>query len=361
MVRIDHCGGSSEEDDEASLMPSPVPWICLACVEVEPTVPPAVRVQMLNRYSKDGAQDPAFAKIATNLYSMLANRLGRRPNAYELLNWLMARVHDFVDYEPDFEGREIFQPVQSTLWNGQGRTISPITGRRKGADDCEGLAAVVVGWALALGIRAGNVWNDQPDAAQNHVTAEACDGGTFPVDWTGCIPLETTIPGAYPGETTTQVINRVGPTYRARIYGGTSAAGDPPAAPPSPGAQAAPFVGAVGTGLNTLSNYWRNEQQSGRQQATIDLGNAQASAQANAAVGSAEAQLVLATAHAQLNALAQEQQAHYGSPPLPTSSTHQAIVTGTPHTPSKAPLVIGVLLIGGAGLAWWKFEKNGKR
>lgn len=295
---------------------------------------------MLNRYSEDGARDPAFRKIAENLYGMLYNRLGRPPTAYELLHWLMERVHDFVDYTPDFEGREIFQPVQSTVWNGQGRTISPITGRRKGADDCEGLAAVVVSWAIALGIRAGNVWNDQPGAAQNHVLGEACSGGTYPVDWTGCIPIETTIPGAFPGESTAQAINRIGPVYRSRITGGTKAAGD---------VSRTTAPGTVRTGVGVSAGAYRRSES--------DVTRRQAVGNAGGPAGAEEVERIRANTQAQLRAIADEAQARYGSPPLPQErSAIQRLETEPPRT-SKTPLVVGLLVIGGL-TAWALRGKN---
>jgi len=144
------------------------------------------------------------------------------PDHRELFACLMGDVHELVDYLPDPPGEEVFQPVWSVIWNGMGRTMSPITGQRKGGDDCEGLATVFVTFARVLGYNASCVWWDQPGANLNHVAAQVCNGGPIGADIGSpvCIPIETTIPGAIPGETPYDALRRIGPNYQARIFGG---------------------------------------------------------------------------------------------------------------------------------------------
>lgn len=193
--------------------------LCRECYEIPPTMPPAERILRLNRESQRAAQDPSIQRLARALYTRLATRLGRAPTSTETLQELMDAIHLLVDYVPDPPGREIFQTVRSTLSNGLGRGISPLTGQLKGGDDCEGLAAAVVALGLVLGLNMGNHWYHQEGAALNHVAAEACDGGPWPTHFGRCIPIETTIPGARPGETPYDVLRRIGPAHKERIFG----------------------------------------------------------------------------------------------------------------------------------------------
>ena len=199
---------------------TPDPTVCPACVEVAPTVPPAERERMLDAYSHAAARDPNVQVLAATLYVGLGDTLGRVPNACEVLQCLMDAVHDLVSYLPDPAGREIFQPVQSILGNAMGSETSPLTGFMRGGDDCEGLASVFVAFALCLGFRARNVWVDQEGATLNHVRAEVCNNGQFPTNFARmCIVIESTVPGAFPGETTDAALARVGDHFHSRVYG----------------------------------------------------------------------------------------------------------------------------------------------
>lgn len=199
--------------------PAPLSDLCPGCYLVPATVSPVARVALLNEESRKAARNPAVQAQAHMLYRRLAARLGRGPSPRELLQELMDRVHDFVDYVPDPPGVELFQSVLSTLTNRRGRSLSPFTGQVKGGDDCEGLAAVVVAWGLVLGLNTGNRWWNQPGAALNHVSAEACDGGPWPTDFQTCLPLETTIPQARLGESPYEALARLGPLHRQRVFG----------------------------------------------------------------------------------------------------------------------------------------------
>jgi hypothetical protein len=201
---------------------TPYPKWCKFCYLVDPHVPPSERLVILNGYCADAALMPPIIELAHVLKEKCARGLGREPRPLELFSCLMADVHDLVDYLPDPPGLEVFEPVWSVLWNGMGRTISPITGQRKGGDDCEGLATVFVTFARILGYNASCVWWDQPGASLNHVAAQVCDGGTARTDFGSpiCIPIETTIPGAIPGETPYDALRRIGSDYQSRVFGG---------------------------------------------------------------------------------------------------------------------------------------------
>jgi hypothetical protein len=200
---------------------TPFPSWCRECVRIDPTVQPVDRLVILNGYCDYAVTLPFFRETAHRIYRELAAELGRQPTATELLTRLMESVHDLVDYLPDPDGEEIFQPVLSCITNGLGRNVSRLTGQKRGGDDCEGLATVFVTLARILGFKASNVWWEQPGASLNHVAAQVCDGGTFPTNFGSprCIPIETTIPGAAPGETPYEAIKRIGPAYKSRVFG----------------------------------------------------------------------------------------------------------------------------------------------
>ena len=197
---------------------------------IPPTTLPSEREAMLDAIAASAARDPRVKAVADGLYTKLADRLGRAPPRPELLQWLMDSVHLLADYAPDLPGEEVFQSVQYTLWGGCGAGISPLTGQQKGCADCEDQAALLVALCLALGIRARVKWLDQPGSPLNHVSAMALlDGGQW-------ICTDATIPGARPGETPYQALDRVGPGFRSRIFGLENAAGGifAPAGYPAP-------------------------------------------------------------------------------------------------------------------------------
>ena len=200
---------------------TPYPQWCRECVRIDPTVQPVDRLVILNGYCDYAVTLPFFRETAQRIYNELAAELGRQPTATELLTRIMESVHDLVDYLPDPDGEEIFQPVLSCVFNGLGKHVSRLTGQKRGGDDCEGLATVFVTLARILGFKASNVWWEQPGAALNHVAAQVCDGGVFPTNFGSprCIPIETTIPGAVPGETPYEAIRRIGPAYKSRVFG----------------------------------------------------------------------------------------------------------------------------------------------
>lgn len=200
---------------------TPMPSWCERCIRIDPTVQPVDRLRILNGYCDFAVRLPFFQEIAYRILAEQKAELGRDPSASELLQRLMESVHDMVTYLPDPDGEEVFQPVLSVVTNGMGKGTSRITGLHRGGDDCEGLATVFVTLARILGFRASNVWWNQPGASLNHVAAQVCDGGEFPTEFGSprCIPIETTIPGALPGETPYDAIRRIGPEYRNRIFG----------------------------------------------------------------------------------------------------------------------------------------------
>lgn len=186
---------------------------------IPPTTLPSEREQMLDQIAAAASRDPRVKAVADGLYAMLAARLGRAPRRPELLQWLMDSVHLLADYAPDPPGEEMFQSVQWTIGGGCGAGLSPITGRQKGCADCEDQATLLVALCLALGIRARVKWIDQEGSPLNHVSAMAeLDGGTW-------VCTDATIPGARPGETPNQALDRVGPGFRSRIFGIENAAG----------------------------------------------------------------------------------------------------------------------------------------
>ena len=200
---------------------TPFPQWCKECVRIDPTVQPVDRLRILNGYCDYAVTLPFFQETARRIYDEFTDELGREPSATEMLQRLMESTHDLVDYLPDPEGEEIFQPVLSCVFNLMGRHTSRLTGMRRGGDDCEGLATVFVTLARLLGFRASNVWWEQEGAKLNHVAAQVCDGGAWPTNFGSprCIPIETTIPGALPNETPYEAIARIGPAYRERVYG----------------------------------------------------------------------------------------------------------------------------------------------
>lgn len=194
--------------------------------EIPATVPPAARERMIYGLAIVGAQNPEVRAIAERLYGQLAQNLGRAPTAVELLQWLTDRVHDLVDYIPDPPTQEIFDTVEFSLFSRTGKSVSPITGDLKGSGDCEELAKVLVAFGRILGLNVRPRWWDQPGASLNHVSAEACDGGSLPSDFAswpstraGCIPVETTVPGAIVGETPYQALARTGSMVGDRVFG----------------------------------------------------------------------------------------------------------------------------------------------
>lgn len=187
---------------------------------VSPFVPPAQREAMLTEMARIDARRPFIVDIGRTLLAMLEAEVGGTPTTYQVVHMLMDRVHDFVDYKSDPPDVEEFSWPWYTLGNGQSPRPNPLTGQPKGTGDCEDLAGVVCAWGIGLGLPMHPRWYDQQGSRLNHVAVQVCPGGPFPIPLDLCIPVETTIPGALPGETPYEALARVGPAFLAeRIFG----------------------------------------------------------------------------------------------------------------------------------------------
>lgn len=149
-------------------------------------------------------------------------------------------------------------------------------------------------------------------------------------------------------------------THAATILGYRSA-GDPP---PLTGAnQAAPWLNAATSGVNIVGGYLNSEASADRRAQILAAQMTQAQAQAGQAVNSAEAFRILAIANAQIRA---QDEAARNAPSTQTAIqpiTTPVVPTQPPAQTSKAPLVIGALVLGGLGGlgAWWMYGRKGGR
>lgn len=169
-------------------------------------VPPPERVRMLDLLSDAGARDPRVQSLARYVAACAA---GDNCSPQQTVQRLMDSIEPLISYEdgPDFE---MFQTVPFTLFCGEGKGISPITGHVKGAGRCSHRTAVFVAFCKVLGINAKAKWFQQDWANRNHVAAWVCDGGKARAHFGGCFSAEVTIPGAVFGEDPYQALDRLG-------------------------------------------------------------------------------------------------------------------------------------------------------
>lgn len=189
-----------------------LPSSCRECIAVDPYTTPEQRIAKLAEISRAGASNPLVVGLARNLYQHLRATLRREPTPAEMVQWLMDANHMLMDYLPDPPGEEVFQSVRWSLAGGGGSRLSPLTGEKTGAGDCEDMASTIAALGLALGIPMRCRWWQQEGAPLNHVSAEAFVDGRWQV-------AEATLPGARFGEGPYEALARVGSAHRDRVLG----------------------------------------------------------------------------------------------------------------------------------------------
>lgn len=172
---------------------------------VGPMVPPADRTALIDAMAQQGSEDPAVQRWAVALVGLKGAARGARLGRTESLQALLDGLHGLVEYRDDPPGAvDYYSRAQWTLTPRSNTRKSPITGLNRGAGDCEDLVILFCAFARSLGLPARCVWLPQPNSPQNHVAAVSCD---LP---SGCVWVETTLPGARIGEHPYDAYRRIG-------------------------------------------------------------------------------------------------------------------------------------------------------
>lgn len=203
---------------------------------VYPWVPPDERVDVLNEMAEADSHTPQVRAI-------VARALGELPpNPSERAVWqrLLNAVFETVVYRPDpASDQDFYQPTHVTLRPVPGNPISPLTGKPKGAGDCEDSSVLFAAFVWAAGAMLGRPyrgrveWLPQPGKPQNHVPALACPSQRASHDVesslaVGCVWAETTLPGARIGEHPYAALARLGNAERVEgTYVPTNSSGAP--------------------------------------------------------------------------------------------------------------------------------------
>jgi hypothetical protein len=192
---------------------------------VYPWIAPDERIDVLNEMAEADAHTPGVRAVVSRALATLPPF----PSDRAVLQRLLDAVFETVVYRPDpASDQDFYQPSLLTLRPVPGNPISPLTGKPKGAGDCEDssvlFAAFVHAAAALTGRRFGThvEWLSQPGKPQNHVPATAwgADGERL---W-----AETTLPGARIGEHPYAALARLGNAERVEgTYVPTNSSGAP--------------------------------------------------------------------------------------------------------------------------------------
>lgn len=174
--------------------------------------PSADREEILNELANEGAVAREVRRFARWAVAKLTLELQREPTDLEISQALLDLEHQLVKYADDPVDHEEYSRAVTTLRPVEGNPLSPVTGAPKGRGDCDDMAVLFAALCRAAGIKASVVWVDQRGADYNHIAAVACFDGEDACHW-----VETTIPGARVGETTSQVLRRVRVEGRADL------------------------------------------------------------------------------------------------------------------------------------------------
>jgi hypothetical protein len=174
--------------------------------------PSADREEILNELANEGAAAREVRRFARWAVAKLTLELQREPTDTEIAQALLDLEHQLVQYADDPVDHEEYSRALTTLRPVGGNPISPVTGAPKGRGDCDDMAVLFAALCRAVGIKVNVIWVDQRGADYNHIAAVACFDGEDACHW-----VETTIPGARIGETTPQVLRRVGVEGRADL------------------------------------------------------------------------------------------------------------------------------------------------
>lgn len=190
-------------------------------LRVAPSTPPAMREAMLSALADEGIPHVARYAAAIRERVMRENRCASVVDCSRAVaQGLLDAVHDLAEYTPDpVDGLyDFFSRVPETLRPRRGAPRSTLTGRPRGAGDCDDLTVLAVSLVRAAGIRARPEWIDQPGAFLNHVSPIVYLPTTAHPSgepaW-----AESTIEGARVGEHPYRVVERLG--HGPRIFGVT--------------------------------------------------------------------------------------------------------------------------------------------
>jgi hypothetical protein len=173
-----------------------------------------------------GARTPVVQGAVYVIGRRLTERLRRAPTVPEIAQALLDGVFALVEYAPDQHPElDFYAFSEDTLAPKAGNPVSPLTGKPKGAGDCEDTSLLFAAMALAVPLLGGPMmagaveWMPQDGLPQNHVTSivlapspvfwnQTTKGG--PYAWSPWAWAETTIPGARIGEHPYSALARLG-------------------------------------------------------------------------------------------------------------------------------------------------------
>lgn len=167
-------------------------------------MPPAERLRVFRRLADEGR-----AIVRAWVAPYRAGLVQLSPEARAA--WALGLVWDVAEYQPDPPGEwDTASPVGHSTWPHPGRPLSPVTGREKGAGDCEDLAILLVAVLQELDVVSRMDWLEQPDAEENHVSVEV----RAPRGWLWADP---SVEGAFVGEHPYAAARRMGFIHRAEL------------------------------------------------------------------------------------------------------------------------------------------------
>jgi len=167
--------------------------------------PSAEREEILNALADEGAAAPEIRRLTRWRLARLTLQLGREPTELEIAQAMLDLMHDLVRYEDDPVDHEEYSRPITTLRPIEGNPISPVSGQPKGKGDCDDMAVLFAAFARAAGLHSDVIWVDQRGGTYNHIASTVCIKGEGTCHW-----VEATIPGARVGETTREVVARIG-------------------------------------------------------------------------------------------------------------------------------------------------------
>lgn len=169
-------------------------------------MPPAERLRVFRHLADEGR-----AAVRPFVAPFRAGLLQLSPEARAA--WALGLVWDLAVYEPDpwqADGSDTATPPERLIAPRAGRPVSPITGRPKGAGDCEDLAILLVSILQELDVVSRMDWLEQEEAAENHVSVEI----RAPRGWLWADP---SVEGAFVGEHPYAAARRMGFIHRAEL------------------------------------------------------------------------------------------------------------------------------------------------
>lgn len=167
--------------------------------------PSAEREEILNALADEGAASQEIRRLARWRIARLTLELGREPSELEIAQAMLDLMHDLVKYAEDPVDHEEYSRPLTTLRPVPGNPISRVSGQPKGSGDCDDMAVLFAAFARAAGLHSDVIWVDQRGGSFNHIASTVCIRGEGSCHW-----VEATIPGARVGETTREVVARIG-------------------------------------------------------------------------------------------------------------------------------------------------------